>query len=471
LRLSIVFINTPTFRASPRSVARVNQDQRNTCTLGFVGNLLSQVEETPRVVLSPLGLPNSYPFANALQILKRNPASGVFRPLYQLFGDPVIFLFCEALLFLASLLQKSFGRLRFLALQTLSDFGMAIAKSVDLTARIVVPITISGYVFYTKINSQIALYINWLRRLYITGGEQVKLAFDVTQVTLSALPTQQFKLSLACREGDTLTTVYRPDRHLFAFQLVGKDTVIERNRPVWLERALDFTVNFVSVCHFRNHADNDLGSQLEHIPHVSVGQFMQGKLSKGFVLPRLIAHIVAGSIRHFKSFTKCARLFRRRKEFDLSGKFHGLFSTLLSIDVLLDRCRAYVPGSANVVRTRPHVWQSALEFWKFFAQLVSRETFQPVHNLVGCKARRKTTKQVNVIRLDSQIQNFAAKFFCLLLKQLNKALGDISNKHLTAILRYPDEVVSDLVGRVSCSFVIHKLILSQEGGMRNSSPA
>lgn len=92
MRLAIAFVHTPTLRTGSGDVVQIDEHDRNAGSRRFVSDLLSQVIETPGMVLSPLAFTNRYPLTDALQVLQSKPATGVFRPLHQLLRDPMIFL-------------------------------------------------------------------------------------------------------------------------------------------------------------------------------------------------------------------------------------------------------------------------------------------------------------------------------------------------------------------------------------------
>jgi len=63
---------------------------------------------------------------------------------------------------------------------------------------------------------------------------------------------------------------------------------------------------------------------------------------------------------------------------------------------------------------------------------------------------------VNVIGLDCEVEYFAAKFGRLGMQQGRQPLGDRPHKNRDPILGYPDEVVIDVVGRMSGPFAVHE---------------
>jgi len=143
---------------------------------------------------------------------------------------------------------------------------------------------------------------------------------------------------------------------------------------------------------------------------------------------------------------------------------------LLGFDVPLDCGGRDVPGGADEVGTRPHVWQTRTEFGEILPQLVGREALEPVHDLVGRKRRREGAEKVNVVWLDGDVENLPAQGFRLLSKELAEAHGNPAHQDWPTVLRYPYEVISDVVGGVPCSFGVHNLIMPQKGGRHNSSP-
>lgn len=196
------------------------------------------------------------------------------------------------------------------------------AIALDLCAAEILPIAIGSEVHNAQVHSQNPFRIHRFLRFHITGHEQTKLAFDIAQVTFPPLTAQQFKLSLSSQEEDTLTTVHYPDRDFFSLEVAGENSIVKSNGSMWFERAFGLAVNLVGVGDFGKTADNDLSGQRKPIPHVSIGQFVEWELSKGFMLSCLMTHEIARSVCHLQRFAKCPRLFGRREEFHLRSEFH-----------------------------------------------------------------------------------------------------------------------------------------------------
>jgi hypothetical protein len=315
LRLAIGSIHMPTLRTGPGSVARVHQDQRDPCPLRLVGDPLSQIKETPGVVLPPLAFSNRYPVPDALQILQGNPATGVFRPLHQFLRNPMVFLPGKPPFLLPAFLQQAFGRLRALALQAAAQLAMALPQPVDLPARIPVRIAVDSNVFHPQVHAQVTVHL--------TGSQQVEDSLHQAQVALPALPLQQFQLSLAGGKGDPLTSPDRPDRDGSSFQILSQDPAVEGNRARGFEHTLRLVVHLVGVRHFGNTHHHDLGGQRVLLPHRLVSQFVQRKLAKCLGLPRLLADGMAGRISQLQRLAERVRLFGGRQQFHLRDQLHS----------------------------------------------------------------------------------------------------------------------------------------------------
>lgn len=311
----------PALGTSPACVLWIDEHNRHACPFGFVSDALAKLVKRP-VSMSRSLLASNLCLTNALQIFKSNCPVSVLRFFNETLTDNVIGVLLETCLLSRKFFEFAFGGLGLFLLQVLSAMLKDAAVAFNVLPAEILPIRSGGYVHNAEINAKNPININRLRCFNIANSKQVELAFDITQVTFPTLPTQQFQLPCTSREGNTLPTVYRPDRNFLRFQFVGKNAIIKGDCPVWLERPLCLAVNPIGIGDLRDATDNYLRCQLEHLLDVVIGEFMQGKLTKGFVFPRLITDVVASSIRHFKSFMKRARLFGRWKEFQLSNQFH-----------------------------------------------------------------------------------------------------------------------------------------------------
>lgn len=322
MRDTVGFIHTGAGRTGPGRIARVNQQNRDAGSFGFVADQLSQLVERPVAVPASLRATNRS-LADTAQIFESDCPASVLRLLDKPLADRVIGMLLKTCLLPGQLLEFASGRPGLFLLESATAMLKNAPISLNVCPAEIPAIRIGGEIDNPQIHPENSLHLHRPGCFYVTGNEQIKLPFDVTQVTLPALTPQHFQLPRPGREADPLTTVYRPDRDFLPFQMVRKNAAVKGNRSMGLEPAPGFAVHLVSICHFGDATHNDLRRQLKQAPCVSVGQFVQSELAKGFVVPRLITDVVADSIRPFKRFAQCIRLFRRRKEFDLRSQFHN----------------------------------------------------------------------------------------------------------------------------------------------------
>src|SRR4030042_312401 len=90
------------------------------------------------------------------------------------------------------------------------------------------------------------------------------------------------------------------------------------------------------------------------------------------------------------------------------------------------------------------------------------KAFQAVHDLVWSYCWWKAAKQMNVVRLNSYIQNLSTQFPGFVVKQFGETSSDITNQNRAAVLRNKYKVVVDVIYCVSSSFTVHNLIITQE---------
>ena len=169
--------------------------------------------------------------------------------------------------------------------------------------------------------------------------------------------------------------------------------------------------------------------------------------------------VVVDGLHLVKQRRQQMRLLLGWAEAVLVGANH-LLAALLLVDVPLDRLRGYVPCRADVVTTRPQVRQAALEIREFLAQFMRGVALDAVHDLVGGNCGRERAEQVNVVGLNREVQHFSAEFGCFRVNQLIQPRCHRAYQDRAAVLRYPNEVEVDVVGRVAGSLAIHERIVS-----------
>ena len=124
MRRTITFINTTANRTGARSIARVNQFYNNPRQLRFVFDKSTQLSERPRVVLSPLAMPNRDSVTDTAQIFQSDTPASVFSLCNNALCNGVIDIGSKASFFTRTLYEKSFGCLRALGLKFATEFSL-----------------------------------------------------------------------------------------------------------------------------------------------------------------------------------------------------------------------------------------------------------------------------------------------------------------------------------------------------------
>lgn len=319
---SLVFavstVNTATSIAGFRGVTRIDEDKRNAMQLGFVFNLGTKIMERPSIMLTPLCFANRYPFTDARQVFQGDTATGVFRTFNNLLGDLVVYVFGKTLLFARALFQQTLGRFRTFALQLSAQLEMAFAQAINFISGVLLPVTIAGNVLNAQINAQevINIFRCWL--VDFTGGKQVELTVDQAKVGFATVAAQKFFGPIMADKREMFDTpIYRPNGNRVLIQIPGQDTAIKSDRSKWLKFPLDSFVQLVSVRHFGNAANDELGGQVKDGFDFMVNQLLDLELTKHTVSPSNIADEITGTIRCFECSLQAIRLRFGWYKFDL----------------------------------------------------------------------------------------------------------------------------------------------------------
>jgi hypothetical protein len=117
LAFSVSFIDTTARSASARSVARIDEPNGNTGSLGFVEHKALPLIKRPAVQTAALLFTSPYPNADSAQVFQSDPASGALCSTNYLFRNYVVHIGREPLLFTATTTQQTFCRFRAFLLQ------------------------------------------------------------------------------------------------------------------------------------------------------------------------------------------------------------------------------------------------------------------------------------------------------------------------------------------------------------------
>lgn len=65
------------------------------------------------------------------------------------------------------------------------------------------------------------------------------------------------------------------------------------------------------------------------------------------------------------------------------------------------------------------------------------------------------------VGLDNEVNNLAVKLRHLFVNKFLETFGNLFSEHGSPVLWAPNEVRVDVIGCVSCSFALHKLVIAQ----------
>src|SRR5439155_1776276 len=117
----------------------------------------------------------------------------------------------------------------------------------------------------------------------------------------------------------------------------------------------------------------------------------------------------------------------------------GLLATLL-LDVPLNHGARHHPRRATEIAPRPQAGHLA-QVRELLPQNAGGIALEAKHDLVGGQRGRSGNEDMDVVRLDGDVQNLAPDAFCRLAQKGFQAWYDWPDKHLSSPCRYPHEVV------------------------------
>ncbi len=322
LRLAVGLVDMPTRWTRSARVARIDKDNRHTSKRCLVADKPLQLCKRPRLQYRTLLPLSPHPRLNMLEVFKRYPTLCAFGNLYELFGEHMVGMGCEAVLLPRQLAKATTRAMRALALQFATKPPMPIAHAFDRSATMNCAVAINRDIRDTQVNPEHPFNVKCLRRLHVTDRQKVEGTAKVGQICFTVPGLKQGPLALTTHEGDRLPAVKRPDRHGWLVEVPTQDAVIVGDAPSWPEGALAVAIQFVAIGNFADTAHSHLGGKAECFANVGIGQFVEVKLLEGLGLPGGCADAITCGISLFKRLLQGVGLFRRGKELQLGDQLH-----------------------------------------------------------------------------------------------------------------------------------------------------
>ncbi len=328
MRRTVALINTTTYRAGARGIARLNELNDYPGELRLIFDKLSELRERPGVLLSPLAFPNRDAVADTLEVFQCDSPSAVFSLHNNTLRDYVIDVCGKTPLFSGTLFEKAAGCLCALGLKFSPQLRVALPQSVDLITRVGLTIRVGSDILDAQINTKKLDSFTRRRLLYLTTLVKVKIPVAINKVGFSGQMPEKGKVVIAGNEGNSATAIRRPEGNGFVYQSPGQDTLIVGDTAVFAEDASCLPVEFVGVCNLGQHPDYCLSREIEPATDVVIKDIVKVVLTKDFCLPGMVANVAGSCINRLQCFKKGLMLLFGRQEFNLGNQLHS--------DILLD---------------------------------------------------------------------------------------------------------------------------------------
>lgn len=321
LGFAIGFVAMSARRALARGIAGINRLDHHAFPLRFVFDKRLKLKERPTAVFSSVGFPYRRPFADLLEILKRNAAPGVFGFLDELFGNNVVLIPPESRFVAPDTLQVATRRARPAGLQVFPQ-GMVTTPGIfNRFTRERFAVRITGDLHDAKVNADKPFRVNRRSGGHFDHQQQIKHPVHQHQIRLS-MPTAHLKaLVLAHLHRDGQPTLQGQDTGRFQ-ALEAQNPLVVNHGPGRLEKAWFRLVALVGVNHFGNRPNGQLGRQPKLVPNKVIHPLLQNKLGRALFPEGDFGDEVTRRVKNPHRLPQGSVLGVVREQLDLQYGFH-----------------------------------------------------------------------------------------------------------------------------------------------------
>lgn len=321
-RRAVTLVDQSATGTRPAGVTRIDGNQRHTHQLGLVGQTLTEMSESPRVVRSPMFLANRCPFANPGQIFDHDSTNGVLGCTHDRFADTMVHVTLVAPFLPSAMTQQPFGGFRPLRL----EFGpQAIVTSPhvrDVGAGEDLAIASRGKVFDAQVNTQETLGLEGFDLRHVDGYVQKEHPVAMDEIRLSARTRFEMPVVGPDHEGHDFPTVDGQDRNAIK-PLPAQDSLIVRDGAKRSEFGSDIPVTLVAFDHLRDGSNGHLRRQIEVVPNIVVDESLQYDLVGASMTKSCFGDGSASGVESFHRSSHTIRLRDGRLELNLCRQLHG----------------------------------------------------------------------------------------------------------------------------------------------------
>lgn len=276
---TILFINTTTYRAGSRSIARINGDYLNPAQNAFVLDKRPKLSKRPTMQSSPLGAPDRNPFADILKAFKGNSASGALRFGYYFLADAVVYITGKACFLSRQLLQSALCRLCSFFLKLRAKIPMPMSYSFNCLSGKNFSIGIGGDICDSKIDTKKTIRINWRSIREDTILKQEEHAVFVNKVGLSFNSLKHLFSIITNNKGHNHSSRSTGDGNTIN-PLIGEKPVVENNSSMRFEFVKRLFVSSIGFDNLSYRSDRILRREVKLLSYHIITFVMDSHLGR-----------------------------------------------------------------------------------------------------------------------------------------------------------------------------------------------
>lgn len=305
----------------------IDEEDWNPSLKRFVRNERIKLGKPPVMQPCSLSALGRYPRANTREIFKGNCSLGAFRLLHELFGNAVVRVLLKSSLSTGNLAELPASCPRPLTLKVPSAMGVTAAAPFDVITGEGLPIRVDRKVYDTQVDTKNIAGLDRSSFSNITSRNDKKLATLHLEIDFALSISEELPLVLSANKRHLDATINRPDGN----HIVGthpKNTVVEwlgcdRSEPV-----LVLLVPLVTGSNFGDALNNNLRRKPGGRSDRSVGDLMNCETVEGFLLPSVVADIVAGGVSRPQRLQQRRPLFQGWQELYRGYQLHVTHVTM-----------------------------------------------------------------------------------------------------------------------------------------------
>ena len=464
----ITIAQRATKRTSLRCVGGIDVFNVNPHGLSFVLDKGLKLPESPTVQASSDSFSGFNVFSNMGQIFKNNfthfKTFGFFD---NCFANFVVRLFNSPLLFTGDLAERLFCALTAVGLQATAKRKMFVSTMPKVTTAEEPSCTSGGKIVFSDINAQNSFRLN--RFNFWKFQDQVEKPVSILGNKFRFLGSSTIKqgsLMFSSRPlnfDSACESIQRKEASLKRISPLVEVNAGSAKVDFWNTVFFNFSQCLLGLVGFTNTEYSvaaHLRAKWSAFPQTGVGKVMQCDSVPAAVLDhnghQPIASIGISTLQHRQGKS----LFVGGLQFEDNRLQHlpSLRNVLGTLDIFFNGVRTYLSRRANIVGWRPKMSapQPFLEDRKTDKQPSACSSFENFHRIANSNRRWNTQKQVDMVRLNFQCQDFPLSFGANLIQKFLKCFSHFTSQNVVPIFRTPHNVISRLIHAISvCGYVFH----------------